>query len=703
MGSLLATMSRAAYGSVTASITGVFTRVTSFFTGLLGTLFSRIGHALAELPGMVLRGIGTLAEGVRSALGVVAGALKYGLYGIVGVVGGAVALLGKSVQAASTWSKSVSAFSASTGLSSRTAGAVQSRFGAFGLDASEMMGGQNPGMFGLHASVYGVPGYTDPNFLASAAGRFQGLNRGGVMGNIMAQNMAKSLGMGDSASLRLLNTPVGQIREQQRFSASVRGSMGLDDTAIVNVSRQWDLLTNKMRVFGQDVLLKIAQVALPKINAGFAALLKFGESQAGGIGGLITRAVNTAFAAFGHLAIFLSRTAPSAVLGFTAIVLRGLIAISDFAPKAFRGLLKAVDIGQAGFEWLAKTGERAFDLLSRGISAVSAGISEFIKQLPNLGSMLSGVWDAIRDGVNKLIPGLIPGSSGGGGGGSTLLGKALGVASAATAPAGALAQAAAAAAGGTDPLTQGAAGLYGRYLGGGALMAAGRAALATPLGRVAAGGIALGTGLGYGAYKIGQATGLIDPNQSFLNRMSLGASRISDFVHGTWGQTDNVANMEAAKDRATAHGRATGHPMPHDALGQVMQATKNAWNAKDVPNPLSNLSSMMSGLLDKVPQGSWSQGLNKRFGAGVDSASNSASEALRRALAMIEKEQKGLSSNGVEDLLKQLLSGQDTQTQVLKGQPDTKQSSEDFDRLARIVGQAMVGQARGEYTRLFQR
>ncbi len=736
MASILANWGAAAFSTVTSVIGGVFSRATSFLSGLFGGLLSRIVSVFTALPGLIFGALGHLADGVKGAMGAAASALKYGLYGLVGIVGGAVAIIGKSIQQASTWSQSLRTLSASTGLGARASGAVQSRFGAVGLDASQVLAGQNPALYGMRASVYGLGSYTDPNFLPSAAGRFQSLNSSGITGQMLAQGMAKSLGLGDAAGLRTLGTPVGELRKQQQFSSSVRSGLGLDDGALVKVGRQWDQFTTRFKVFGESILLKIAQSVLPRLNAGLDMLSRLAEKSAGGLGAFIEKGINATFNALGRLAAFLYKTGPEAVLGFTAMFLRGLLTVSDAIPGLWDGMMKLVDIGQAGFDWLAKTGSGAFDILSRAFAGVSAGIGEFIKQLPAIGTMLSGVWDKIRDGINGLIPGLIPGGGGtrpAGGGSAGQLGQVSipGVsnpnASPYTSPVGIIgglwnagrfltmpggwaARQAAHAVGADAPWQQGAADLAGRYIGGRMLLAGGRAALATPVGQVTTAAVGAASLVGYGAFSGAQALGLVDRDQSFLGRLGLGALRVADTVTGNWGETDRRANEQWALERAQAHGRATGHPMQGDYAGTaaapwsaIRNAATNAYNAP-TSGPLADLAARLQGGLAQVPVGSWHSGLENKFGNSVRGGAGNASESIQRALAAIEKAEKNVAGRpDLEALIRDLLHAtKGIEANTDKGHAE-RLSQRQMDRFAQIVGRQLSGAARNEYLALVSR
>ncbi len=745
LSTFLSQMSAAAFGTATSFIGSLFTRVTSFFTSMMGGLMNRIVSGFSALPGLVFGALGRLSDVVKGAMGAAASALKYAAQGIGGVflglagaAGGLVAVMGKAIQTTSTWAKGVSTLSAMSGLSGGAAAGVQNRFGAVGLDASELMAGQNPLLYGMKASAFGIRGgYDSPNFLPNAASRFQSLNgQGGIMGPMMAQQMAKSLGLGDSASLRVLNTPVREIREQMRFSSSVHSGLGLNDAALVNVSRQWDQFTGKLKTLGESVLMKIAQQTLPRLNAGFSALLKFGESQAGGIGGLIERGVDAAFSAFGRLAQFLYKTGPEAVLGFTATFLKGLLFVSDAIPGVWQGLMKVVDIGQMGFDWLAKEGSAAFDILSHAFAGVSAGIGEFVKQLPDIEKTLSDVWAKIRDGINGLVPGLIPGggtpSASGGAAGQSgesgipglpnpnaspytsatgILGGLWNAGRALTSPGGWFGRQAAHAIGADAPWQQGAADLAGRYIGGRALLAGGRAALATPAGITTAAALATAGVVGYAGFSGAQALGLVDRDQSFGERLGLGASRVADFLTSNTGETDRRANEQWALDRTQAHGRATGHPMRGDYLGRfgksaaaIRDAATKAYKSPGA-NPLGGMMGGLQGLLDKVPSGSWSQGLENRFGQGVKDFGANSSGAIGRALAAIEAAQKNVAGrpDNLEDLMKSLLGAAKGIEHNTNKHDARRLSQEQMDRFAHIVGGHVTGRARSEYVALVSR
>lgn len=710
----------------TFSVIGsLLTRTLSGMTGLLRSMLGRITQLFASLPRLVLGAFGHLADGVRGAFGAVAGALKYSLYGLVGLVGGAVALLGKSIQTASTWGRSLSSLSASTGLSARAAGGLSSRLGAVGLDAS-IFAGKDPAMSALrNGAAFGIGGFANPQFMAQAAGRFQQLNAGGLDGRMMARQLAKSNGLDNDAGYRALSTPVGQIREQQRFAGGVRGSLGLDDGAIVKVGRDFDLLSGKLKVLGESVLLKIGQEALPRINAGFDKILQFAESKAGGIGGLISRGVDAGFQAFAKLALFLADTAPRAALTFASSMLQGLLAVTTAIPDLFTGLLKGVDVAQMGFNFLAQTGASALDLLTRGISSVSAGVGAFIQQLPQIGTMLSGVWDTIRNGINGLLPGLIPGGGGSAGqlGDNTrglpgfsnpnaspytspegVVGAAWNTSRFLTAPGGWAGRQAAHAVGADAPWQQGIADLAGRSAMGGALVAGGRVLLATPIGRVTQAAVGAAGAVGYAGFSGAQALGVVDRDQSFAERLGLGASRLADLATGNWGATDNRANERWALERAQANGRLRGHPMAGDNVGQLGASARaiggaalNGWNNPTTPD----FAGLMRQSFNAAPQGSWSKGLEGRFGDDIRRGSGNASESIGRALAELEKQKEGLGSNEILALLRDLAdAAKGTERNTSREKEKPLLTDHQVRLFAQTVGQQLSGRARADYMRL---
>ncbi len=732
MPSLLVALGRAAFGSATAAISSVFQRVTSFAATLFGSLLSRIVGFFASLPGRILDALSSVGRTVISLFG---GALKGALYAVAGAIGSIVALSTKAVQSTLSFGRAVGYLSASTGLNSRSAGATQQRFGAFGIDASETFAGRDPALFGMRAGAYGVPGFDSPNFLPSAAGRFQNLNQGGVTGRMLAQQLAETLGLNNAQGLRTLNTPVGDIRAQQGFTSRVSGALGLNSDTIVNVARQWDLLTGRLRTFGEGVLVKIGQSILPRLNQGLEVLASLAEKSAGGLSGFIDRAINGAFDALLRFANFLYKVLPDAALSFSAVFLKGLLAISSVAPTIFDGLLKAIDVVQSVapplWSWLQEAIPSAFTFLVNGVNGITDAAQVLINRVPEIGKAIQDALGGIAKNpvVAALLQqaGIDPSAAGTGGtpqsssfldtvngylpylglGGLAIAGNtALG---AYTAGAGAVGASGAAGgvAGGLAGISALVSGLGPTILGGliTAIGATGAAGLA---GGVALGG-AVGNTAGYLGYKGAQAVGLLDRDTGYVERLSNGFARVRNVLSGNSydaNVTDGTGYSREAQAAAAREAASGPVGLTRNIFEEAAQAYQTGFgrNARaaqasaQLGLPSTNINPLAN-LLNGIPQGSISRGLDGMLGGAVRGGGSS--EAIQRALAMIEDAQKGTAGRGnLEDLMKQLLGETQRQTQVLQGQSDAKQDKANWDQLARTVGRQLSGKAKMDFMRL---
>lgn len=695
LSSLLSGIGTGLFNAAKNTLNSVFGGLISYTTGLFGKLIG----AFARLPGQVLSTLGGVTRTITSLFGAT---LKGALLATAGALAGVVVVSQRAVLATTAYGRSISYLSASTGLSARAAGGLQSRLGAVGVDASSFAG-QDAQMSAMRNSVFGVGGFSDPNFLAQAAGRFQSLNSQGTVGRQLARQLAASNGLNNEAGYRALATPVSQIREAQRFAGSVRGGLGIDDGAAASLGRSFDLLTGKFKVLGEGVLVRLGQAVLPRLNAGLDVLTRVLERNSGAVGQFIEQGVNVAFGALTRLGEFLYRTGPEAVLGFTGTFLKGLLAVAEFAPTAWSGLLKLVDIGQAGFEWLAKTGATAFDVLTRSFNAVVAGVGAFRTELPNLSAALSQVLDNIqRHPLVNLAMG------------------AINTGRIATAPGAAVGAAAERAATGDDSSGVGmfvggtvlAALLRRAILGGATGAAAGggrgllggvaRLAIANPI----VTGTALGMGaIAYGGYRGLQATGAVDPqNEGFIgwNRRMFG--RVSAAF--TTGDANNYERNEAgdAAERRSAQLLEQMRPTGIDRILESGRAIRDAaTNAYNAPTGI-DIKGGLASLLAQVPRGSASMGLEARFGASIRGGSESMADTIRRAIQGNDELLSDVKGRG--PLLDLLESIEGNTAETAKNTRE-QMNPDDWARLwdqssERVVSNAMRGLGISEWGRDFQ-
>ena len=402
-------------GSVTRTLTG---GIGGMLSGLLSVLKSGIGGMLSGLLGLfkgtfgaiftvgknVFSGLLKLADGALGALGNVArsisgflgGALKVGISTLAVGVGGLVAGIGKAIQSTTAWGRAVNAFAGSTGLSVRDAGRVQSRYSGLGIDAGQLFGSQNPTAFRMRASVYGLPGYDAPAFGSQLAGKYQGMMRGGMMQQMMAQNMLGSLGLDNEQGRKLANSRPSDLRESERFATRAQSAFGIDAGAISGITRDFDLLIGKFRTLGQVGALALTQKLLPTLNRWADNALGIIERFEGGANGLMTKAVNAllggiegAAGGFLTLAKFLAVDAPKAAFGFADSVLSGLQSVVGAVPSMWETFL-------TGIGWVQAAVSPLFEFLSKGFTGL----------LDGLPSLFSGVWAGIGNGVNMLQAGI---------------------------------------------------------------------------------------------------------------------------------------------------------------------------------------------------------------------------------------------------------------------------------------------------------
>lgn len=413
--------SRAASGAVSAATYVpklAFSLVMDGFSNIVKHIYSGLTGLLrfsVTLPGHILKGFLTMGGGILHTLSSVAteGArvLSGGLVGAIGVVGaavGAVSLIAtKAVRDFSQLGRSIRDLSANTGMGFTKSGGLLNRFSALGVDRKDASGmfGQNPMLFGIKAGVWGLPDASNPQFAASLATRYQGMQAMGPFGALMARNMLGTLGMDNEAGRRVASMPVRDIQNQLGFQSRVQSTLGVDPAVIARTSQQFDLLTGRLKILGENALTRLAAEVLPRVNAGLEVLTNHLANNAGASATLISKGVNAAFSsliAFGGFMLKLPEmffTAGSSVLSFAAAAVQAV-------PRVWDTMLVGISVAQAALQPLFTTFASGFDFVVQMLGNVHQGVGTTLTLLQTgfdwMGKTAVAVFQNIETALDSL-------------------------------------------------------------------------------------------------------------------------------------------------------------------------------------------------------------------------------------------------------------------------------------------------------------
>jgi hypothetical protein len=412
-------------GNMVSMVTGLTTRLTSALWEGLGKVLGLITGSLrgvlsiaARLPGVVLTGLTKITDGAEGALSASARAIAFGLRSILTgavaaltvAVGGLVVATTRAVSITRDWARNINALSGGTGLSSRAAGGLQGRFGAFGQDASRLFENQNPWAFGMRASAFGLPNYTNSQFLPQLAGRYQGMMASGPMGQMLGRAQLQAMGLDNREMRGLLTTPVADIQGQLGFQSRVQSGLGIDPTTVANLGRQFELLSGRFKMLGEGALTRLAIEILPRLNGMLDATANYLANNAGQISNLITQAVTISINALVALATVLV-SLPDAALTFADTMLAGLSAVIGAVPGLWESFLTGISIVQAAVDPLFSTIVQGFDYVAQTVPGViesfNFGVETLLTMLQTgigtTGSVVVTMIGAIQTALNSLL------------------------------------------------------------------------------------------------------------------------------------------------------------------------------------------------------------------------------------------------------------------------------------------------------------
>jgi hypothetical protein len=416
-----------------SSIKSFLAQLTSMMWGgltkMLGGVASGIGKMVSLTASLILKGISGLAGGLGGAIqnvastlvrimgGVVSGAftvLVNGAKVLAGALAGIALGLTKATQAAANYGRSLTDFRASTGLGYGAGAGILNRNSALGISREQTQstfGAQNPGLFGLKASIWGLPGYNNPDFMPQVAGRYQSMMGSGNLGSqLMAGQMMGMLGMDSPEMRRAAMMPQGEMRSQLAYQRNVQSGLGVDPRMIADVTRQFDSLTGRLRILSDTALVRLGAEVLPRVNAGLEVLTNVLANNVGNISTSITKGVTAAFsglATFGTFMLSLPKLFISAGESMLAFASTAINAI----PVVWTSFLQGVSTVQAAVQPLFSGIASGFDYLAQVvppiISQVTSGITTVITTLQNgiigFGSAALEAFTGIEGVINRIL------------------------------------------------------------------------------------------------------------------------------------------------------------------------------------------------------------------------------------------------------------------------------------------------------------
>lgn len=243
------------------------------------------GSKLLALPGQLLRGllgmVGSIAKGV---LGIAAGTIL-----------GFTTLLKSSMEALRNFASAVEGLANQSGASHGQALNLINGFRALGIAPEETASifgstSMHPELFNARSGALRAPDVNDKSFVLKLQTWFQGMLKGGGLGNFLnARSRLDSLFGGNVSAglLDLVNTDPSKTRREMDWHNSLQSRLGVTPDTLGRVAEDLDFLINRVSVFADTVKMKFAAELLPTMEAVFGGvselLLRNSDSIAGGL------------------------------------------------------------------------------------------------------------------------------------------------------------------------------------------------------------------------------------------------------------------------------------------------------------------------------------------------------------------------------------------------------------------------------------
>jgi hypothetical protein len=383
-------------GSVASSVTGAIAKLAG---GIIGSVISGVVRVIAAIPSLifgVVRGLVGAVGSIIGAVGNAAGSILKAGSTIGGVFLGAIAAAATGLKAVTSaameFAKNARTFSAQTGIGVGQSGSILNNLSALGIGndaAGAAFGNQNPGVFGMKAGVFGLPSYTDPEFVARFAARYQQLNSQGMIGNIMARAMSRTLGVDNPEFLRAATYSPANIQRNQAYSQNINARLGLDPREIARLSEEIPLglarLTSGLTAISQ----KVVSIALPYLESGVARAADFIAANADKIGGWIETAVTWIFETGPQLLA----TGFQMLTGAAQWGVDGIIGIAEWVGANLPGILSNA------VQWVADGLSSFSNWVGVAGPKIVQGVAKF---LGNVGLKFSGFLGGIADFIEQL-------------------------------------------------------------------------------------------------------------------------------------------------------------------------------------------------------------------------------------------------------------------------------------------------------------
>jgi len=282
--------------SALSGVAGGLSSVGSAFIGAISGVLGAIGSVLGALVNAVQNLVKSLVE--------VAGSIvKFGL-ALAGIaIGAFVAAVSSAIPAMLQFAKAAGQLRATSGLSYEKSGEILNRFGSVGIGKDAVNGmfggaGQSPFMFQMKAAAFGLPSYTDKNFLPEVAGMQRKVTDSNPYGPEIARSIMARLGM-DNPQMRMLgNLTPARIRGEQAWTERVQSKLGVGGEATRKYAEDVPLLMNRIGQFIEFVKIRFANDLLPFVEGILGSLVDYLAANAGNIANAIRTGVEWLYADF---------------------------------------------------------------------------------------------------------------------------------------------------------------------------------------------------------------------------------------------------------------------------------------------------------------------------------------------------------------------------------------------------------------------
>jgi phage-related protein len=381
-------------------------RVLGNFWGWLTTTVSRLWQSLssvasslwskftAALPGII--------SGARAFIGnffaLIGGALK------IGIAGAAMGAFAKAVyeaaKSAMELAKNVQALSASSGLSFGAANQVLQRGRSLGISDSAtagIYGGEAGFIQRLKAAVFGLPGAESGGFNSQAAARFQQLRGQGPGGQMMANAMAKLMGLTSPEQQRMLMMNPSKIRAQEKWTENLNARMGNTPDVLRKFAEDVPLAFGKIGAAWEAAKVRLAVIAAPIMERVLEPVINWLGNNAEKISAAIETVARWMFV----------KAVPMFAEGIATvadILARAVDWIIGFGEAVASGLPKWLGVAVKGIAdvmvWLANTIHRLAPIVIGGISGLFETVGNSIAGW--LDSLSKFLMDATTNKNNPL-------------------------------------------------------------------------------------------------------------------------------------------------------------------------------------------------------------------------------------------------------------------------------------------------------------